>query len=374
MKTKKELLIISILIFTILFIYPIKTNAKTYYISNDAYWSWKYPLDILEPGDVLDFSNCYDSFKYTLFLDGEEITGCYGKPSECNLQYTVKDRIVYGFYRYPNRRPVELYFNSMSDNQELLVYNDSTPDGYYKSGDVIAFYTEQPANVMAFYIYDEKDNLIFSIPYLSSRPPTYKLPKINGKDVYWKMESFVTPGAYFSGSCPHFTPFEYKEPKIELKCDKDKIKFGEKAKCEVCLECTHVLSKLEFSMNQKDLKFSNYSFSNGIINSGNNDSIKLNITDNDICNGKKTIMTFDVESLKDVNYMDTISLRDVVYTDEILTGSYKNLDSKLNITSVKNSISNPKTGTKLLFVLMPIIMLVMVATISVFKFKKKATN
>ena len=132
MKTKKELLIISILIFTILFIYPIKTNAKTYYISNNAYWSWRYPLDILEPGDVLDFSDCYDSFKYTLFLDGEEITGCYGKPSECNLQYTIKDRIVYGFYRFPDKRPVELYFNSMSDNQELLIYNDSTPDGYYK--------------------------------------------------------------------------------------------------------------------------------------------------------------------------------------------------------------------------------------------------
>ena len=367
MKVKKKNITIAVLIFTIMLICPIKTNAKTYYISNDAYWSWRYPLDILEPGDVLDFSDCYDSFKYTLFLDGEEITGCYGKPSECNLQYTIKDRIVYGFYRFPDKRPVELYFNSMSDNQELLIYNDSTPDGYYKSGDVIAFYTEKPANEMAFYIYDEKDNLIFSEPYFSSRPPTYKLPQINGKDVYWKLESFVTPGEYFSGSCPHFTPFEYKEPKIELKCDKNKINYGERTKCEVCIECTFVINKLEFSMNQNDLKFSNFIFLNGITNSGNNNSIKLNITDNSICNEKKTIMSFDVESTKDTNYLDTITLKDLAYTDEILTGNYKNLDSNLNIITVKNNISNPKTGTRLLFIIIPRILLSIIGVLSLIR-------
>ena len=85
-------------------------------------------------------------------------------------------------------------------------------------------------------------------------------------------------------------------------------------------------------------------------------------------------MTFDVEGTKDNTYLDKITLRNVEFTDEILSGNYKDLDSNLNVISTKETISNPKTGIKLLFIIIPILLLIIVGTISLFIKKKKATN
>ena len=74
-----------------------------------------------------------------------------------------------------------------------------------------------------------------------------RLPKINNKDVYWKCEYII--GGGYSLPEPHFTPFEYTEPKIELKCDKDRINYGEKTKCEVYLESFYKMSNLNISIN-----------------------------------------------------------------------------------------------------------------------------
>ena len=373
MKNNKLNFIIFIIIFTIMLICPMKADAKTYYIS-ETYWPWKYPLDILGSGDVLDFSNCYDSYKYTLFLDGEAVNDCYGKTSECNLQYTIKEKIVYSNFNYHGNGNESLYFNKMADNQELLIYDDSTVDGYYKSGDVIAFYTEKPANVMAFYVYDENDNIIISEPYYSFNPPTYKLPQINGKDVYWKLESFVTPGNYYSGKCPHFTPIEYEEPKIELKCDKDKINYEEKTKCEVYLESLYKMSNLNFSINHKNLKLSNISYLDGVTNSNDNSqTMKLSFSEDTSFNEKRVIMTFDVEGTKDSTYLDKITLNNIEYTDEVVTGKYKDLDSNLNIVSTTPT-TNPETGIRTLFIIMPILLLIIIASTSLFRNKKKVTN
>lgn len=364
MKLKSFLLILMLSIVII----PLNINAKTHHMSDNIYSPWIYPLEIIEPGDILDFSDCYSR---NIFIDGEKINGCFGRLNECSLQYTANNRMIYSLV-FARPEATEVYFNTLSENQEILIYNDSTEDGYYKTGDVIAFYTELGPNDMAFYVYDENDDLIIEYNYTSSRPLTYKLPKINGKDVYWKLESFKTPGNYFSGKCPHFTPFEYTEPKLELKCNKDSIKYGEKANCELCLECVHNISNLNFSLNQKDLKFSNLKYSSNINNIGDNNRIQLSINDENICNEKKTIMTFDVEATKDDTYLDKIALNDIEYVDEIVQAKYEDLDSDLNIISNKPS-TNPKTGTELLFIILPFIVLIIIGTIYTLKTKKKTT-
>ena len=368
------LFLLSVFILVVIFV-PLKVQAKTFVIGSSIYSAWQDDFDIIEPGDILDFSNCSSSIKYDLFLDGEKESECYGNKPECNkTQYIVKDRMVFGYAEYEYQIE-SMYFYKLSPDQELLIYDDSTPDGYYKSGDVFVFLTEKTGpHEMGLFIYNDDDDLLYYSDYSPYRTLSYKLPKIKGKDVYWKLESFVTPGNYIYGECPHFRPFDYDEPKIELICDKDKIKYGEKASCEVCLECTHALSKLEFSMTQSDLKFSNFGYSSGITNVGNEQSIKLNISDNNLCTAKKTLMTFDVEGTKDNTYLDKITLRNVEFTDEILSGNYKDLDSNLNVISTKETISNPKTGIKLLFIIIPILLLIIVGTISLFIKKKKATN
>ena len=267
----------------------------------------------------------------------------------------------------------KLQFYKLEDDDNQIYYYKSREENYnpgdvvyYKSGDLILF-THYAGGYTSYYIFDENDNLIETMNFSSGLPLIKRLPKINNKDVYWKCE-YIQGGSY-SLPEPYFTPIDYTEPKIELKCDKDKINYGEKTNCEVCIECTHVLNKLEFSMNQKDLKFTNYSFSNGITNTGNNNSIKLNITDNNICNEKKTIMTFEVEGTKDSTYLDNISLNNIEYIDEVLTAKYDDLDSDLNIVSTK-PLKNPETGIRTLFIIMPILILLVVSGLNILRRKK----
>lgn len=349
--------------------FPASISAKT--INVDG---WRNTTSItgvvLNPGDILDFNYTTNESIYYLYLENDLISpNCFGIDNQCSKQIEVKEKMLY--YRYDfHGYDCNYYFYKIGENEQLININDYTNEEYYQSGDIL-FFTSNNSQKLAF-VYNENSTLIESLFFGNRFPRVYRLPKINGKNVYWK-NSIYDDGLYANHSS-HFIPIDYTEPKIELKCDKDKINYGEKTKCEVCIECTHAINKLEFSMNQKDLKFSNYSFSNGVTNSGNNNSIKLNITDNNICNEKKTIMTFDVESTKDTNYLDKITLKNLAYTDEILTGNYNDLDSNLNIISVKDNISNPKTGTRMIFIIIPIIILLIVGILSVFKKKNKATN
>ena len=167
-----------------------------------------------------------------------------------------------------------------------------------------------------------------------------------------------------------FTPIEYTEPKIELKCDKDKINYGEKTKCEVYLESPYKMSNLNFSINQKNLKLSNISYLDGVTNSSNdNQNMKLSFGDDNSFIEKKVIMTFDVEGTKNSTYLDNISLGNIEYTDEVVTAKYENLNSDLNIISTK-PLTNPETGIRTLFIIMPILVLLVVGGLSVIRRKE----
>ena len=377
----KRIVISSLSLFALLIILcPLMVEAKTYYAQS---YSPMLEHVILYPGDIIDFSNVNEVGRnFYLFLNGEKLSNdCFSSSESCLKQYTVTNKMIYinvMNYSDISHSSFKLQFYKLEDDDNQIYYYKSGEENYnpgdvvyYKSGDLILF-THIAGGYTRYFIFDENDNLIETMNFSSGLPLIKRLPKINNKDVYWKCE-YIQGGSY-SLPEPYFTPIDYTEPKIELKCDKDKINYGEKTKCEVSIECTHVLNKLEFSMNQKNLKFTNYSFLNGITNTGNNNSIKLNITDNNICNEKKTIMTFDVEGTKNSTYLDKLSLNDIEYTDELLTAKYNDLDSNLNIISTNNIISNPKTGTRIMFIIIPIIILLIVGILSVFKKKNKATN
>ena len=368
-----------ILLIVLAYTFPVCVLAKTYNypgdIKNALYGQSNQSVVRFQTGDEIVFNyNVAD-----IYVDDVKVSNeCYGSSCPTNT-YRVTDDVCFSYAKgFTN---IYVYFISCSKDINVNDYSESMEKKYFKSGDYLAFkgidsnrrginprLYDFNDNLLSFY---DVDNYAFGV---FSNGGDYnksyfllKFPQIDDNDIYWEKTIF-NDGAY-SYPSPHFTPFDYKEPKIELKCDKDKINYGEKTKCEVCIECIHAINKLEFSMNQKDLKFSNYSFSNGVTNTGNNNSIKLNITDNNICNEKKTIMTFDVEGTKDSSYLDKLSLNNIEYTDELLTAKYNDLDSDLNIISTK-PLTNPETGIKGLFVVIPILLLLIVSEMSTIRRKK----
>ena len=385
---KNKTIIMSLLsIFVLLILlFPFKAVAKIYHAQS---YSPMLEHVILYPGDIIDFSNVNEVGRnFYLFLNGEKLSNdCFSSSESCLKQYTVTNKMIYvspifydEVYDYnTNRSPFKLEFFKLEEDDNKIYFFKSREDDYrpgdvvyYKSGDIILF-THSLGGNTNYYIYDENDNLIETKQFESSFSQIKRLPKINNKDVYWKCEYII--GGGYSLPEPHFTPFIYTEPKIELKCDKNEIKYGEKSSCEVYLECSHKISKLNFSINKQYLMISNIAFFDSVVNSGDdNKNIKLTINDDSFCNEKRVIMTFDVEGTKDSNYLDKVSLSNIEYTDEIVSANYNDLDSNLNIISTKNLISNPKTGTRMIFIIIPIIILLIVGILSVFKKKNKATN
>ena len=364
MKSKKLLNLIILIV--VAYILPISVFAKTYNFSDI------FDNIIFETGDIIDFSGAYDYYsdiKPYLYLDGELISqDCYGIIPNCNLQFSVQQRMALYNSEYDyDTEELKLFFYKMEPSQEVIVFDDSIMSGYYKTGDIIFFKTEYFEKTA--YFYDNNDNLLNMLVYGEGRRNAiYKLPKVNDKNMYWRLSVF-DDGTYHY-PCPHLTSFEYTEPKIELKCDKDKINYGEKTKCEVYLESPYKMSNLNFLINHNNLKLSNISYLDGVTNSGNDNQImKLSFDDNNSFIEKKVIMTFDVEGTKDSSYLDNISLENIDYTDEVVTAKYENLNSDLNIISTK-PLTNPETGMKALFVVIPILILLIVSGMSIIRRKK----
>ncbi len=382
MKTNKKINSI-IIVFLIFYFVPIFVFAKTYNYPNDVRYSLyeengKDAVEFL-PGDEIIFNTIGSNIYIDDIKTSDE---CYGFSCTENV-YIVTEKM---YFSYEKAWSNKVNFITKKEENSIYLYSDKSEGKYYKSGDLIAFknlnYHAAGINPR---IYDFDDNILYFYDTFSFAFDTYytqrvydqgylllKLPRIDEKDVYWKTSIF-DDGAYDYPS-PHFTPIEYFEPKIELKCDKDKINYGEKTKCEVLLESSYKLRNLNFSINQKNLKLSNISYLDGVTNSSNdNKIIKLNFDDNNSFIEKKVIVTFDVEGTKDSSYLDNISLENIEYTDEIVTAKYDNLDSGLIITSTKPLI-NPETGIKTIFVIIPILLLIIMGLTSIFMNKNRTTD
>ena len=377
MRNRNLYFITAILMFTITFIFPIKTNAKTYYANRSI--SSIIATEILEPGDIIDFSDSSSLSspdRFYIYLEGQPVEdNCFGVENMCQTQFVVENRMI--FHNTIRKSGVEYNVNffKLKNDEEIKatinLYQQETPqehiDKYFKSGDLIKLIFEFHGVATFYEIYDVNGNLLEK-DGLGGTPIVIRLPKINDNDVYWV--NTIVRGGVYNFPTSTFTPIEYTEPKIELKCDKDKINYGEKTKCEVYLESPYKMSNLNFSINHKNLKLSNISYLDGVTNSGNDNQImKLSFDDNNSFIEKKAIMIFDVEGTKDSSYLDNISLENIEYTDEVLTAKYENLNSDLNIISTK-PLTNPETGIRTLFIIMPILVLLVVGELSVIRRKE----
>ena len=377
MRNRNLYFITAILMFTITFIFPIKTNAKTYYANRSI--SSIIATEILEPGDIIDFSDSSSLSspdQFYIYLEGQPVEdNCFGVENMCQTQFVVENRMI--FHNTIRKSGVEYNVNffKLKNDEEIKatinLYQQETPqehiDKYFKSGDLIKLIFEFHGVATFYEIYDVNGNLLEK-DGLGGTPIVIRLPKINDNDVYWV--NTIVRGGVYNFPTSTFTPIEYTEPKIELKCDKDKINYGEKTKCEVYLESPYKMSNLNFSINHKNLKLSNISYLDGVTNSGNDNQImKLSFDDNNSFIEKKAIMIFDVEGTKDSSYLDNISLENIEYTDEVLTAKYENLNSDLNIISTK-PLTNPETGIRTLFIIMPILVLLVVGGLSVIRRKE----
>ena len=377
MRNRNLYFITAILMFTITFIFPIKTNAKTYYANRSI--SSIIATEILEPGDIIDFSDSSSLSspdRFYIYLEGQPVEdNCFGVENMCQTQFVVENRMI--FHNTIRKSGVEYNVNffKLKNDEEIKatinLYQQETPqehiDKYFKSGDLIKLIFEFHGVATFYEIYDVNGNLLEK-DGLGGTPIVIRLPKINDNDVYWV--NTIVRGGVYNFPTSTFTPIEYTEPKIELKCDKDKINYGEKTKCEVYLESPYKMSNLNFSINHKNLKLSNISYLDGVTNSGNDNQImKLSFDDNNSFIEKKVIMIFDVEGTKDSSYLDNISLENIEYTDEVLTAKYENLNSDLNIISTK-PLTNPETGIRTLFIIMPILVLLVVGGLSVIRRKE----
>ena len=386
MRNKNLYFITAILMLTIMFIFPIKIEAKTYVATREP--SMIIEKEILEPGDVIDFSNSsYPNYKYSryyIYLENELITdNCFGVEDTCLQQFVVEEKMIFqriiNGEESANLSSYGINFYKLKSNEEIKEINITEPiywqdnyvdEHYYKSGDIIKYIFNGGGRTgTKYYIYDNKDNIIDSYNIYNNNPAIIRLPEINDKDVYWKHFVNLDTGVY-KFPVAILRPIEYTEPKIELKCDKDKINYGEKTRCEVYLESPYKMSNLNFLINHNHLKLSNISYLDGVTNSGNDNQImKLSFDDNNSFIEKKVIMTFDVEGTKDSSYLDNISLENIEYTDEVVTAKYENLNSDLNILSTK-PLTNPETGMKALFVVIPIFILLIVSGMSTIGRKK----
>ena len=377
MRNRNLYFITAILMFTITFIFPIKTNAKTYYANRSI--SSIIATEILEPGDIIDFSDSSSLSspdRFYIYLEGQPVEdNCFGVENMCQTQFVVENRMI--FHNTIRKSGVEYNVNffKLKNDEEIKatinLYQQETPqehiDKYFKSGDLIKLIFEFHGVATFYEIYDVNGNLLEK-DGLCGTPIVIRLPKINDNDVYWV--NTIVRGGVYNFPTSTFTPIEYTEPKIELKCDKDKINYGEKTKCEVYLESPYKMSNLNFSINHKNLKLSNISYLDGVTNSCNDNQImKLSFDDNNSFIEKKAIMIFDVEGTKDSSYLDNISLENIEYTDEVLTAKYENLNSDLNIISTK-PLTNPETGIRTLFIIMPILVLLVVGGLSVIRRKE----
>ena len=381
MRNSNLYFIIAILIFTITFIFPIKTDAKTYYANQSI--NSIIATEILEPGDIIDFSDSSSLSsppRFYIYMEDELVTdNCFGIEDECQTQFVVENRMIFHNTNRKSGLEFNINFYKLKNDEEIKatinLYQQETPqehiDSYFKSGDLIKIIFEFDGVATFYEIYDANGNLLEK-DGIGGTPIVLRLPKINDNDVYWV--NTIVRGGVYNFPTSTFTPIEYTEPKIELKCDKDKINYGEKTRCEVYLESPYKMSNLNFLINHNHLKLSNISYLDGVTNSGNDNQImKLSFDDNNSFIEKKVIMTFDVEGTKDSSYLDNISLENIEYTDEVVTAKYENLNSDLNIISTK-PLTNPETGIRTLFIIMPILLLIIIASTSLFINKKKTTN
>ena len=168
---------------------------------------------------------------------------------------------------------------------------------------------------------------------------------------------------YGSEICPHFYEIDYVEPSFSLICDDKVIKYGQKTTCHLYVTSMYNMKNVAFDMDLPSFKLSNVNVPNKVemVNGSKNYNLKLDNKYAD--NGKEVLlMSFSLEGTKNENYTDGVNVIDIQYKDSIIEGTSNSVDSNLQI--LPNILTNPKTLTNLMYILLPIIVLIILLVLN----------
>lgn len=389
---KKKLLLLFIVMF---YFIPKSIFAKEYLAWKDIYQPknngyWEYSVfNYYKTGDVFNFSDMGNStktelyvddvekFAYSYYFDGDDDyyadnfgayhdsnddggkdfykefarldDNCYGTHDDCLNSFVVPhDMVLYKTVTYystiTNINTYEFFFLNVNDNTEIYDIHDLDENRIYKTGTVV------------FSGCSNYDMLV--------------LPSYAGKTAFWKM-NVLSDALYSSCLYSEQELYNYVAPEFNLKCEDDSIEYGKKTKCFVSASVNEKLQFVSFDLNIPNFKISDISFPNYVETKNGDKQYNLAITDDNLSD-EYNLMSFYLEGITDNNYTDDIKIINLKYKDAVYEGDYDNLVSNLNIKS--NTLDNPKTSSKVLFILLPLILLGVAVMIKNFKDKDKKEN
>ncbi len=380
---------IVIIVTAFLFVLPTSVWAK-----NVNFYDLMYSDDniLLSPGDVIEFSTPYSSWTdiYHIYIDGVRVDDNYyvdenNNPFDDALNsYTISKKVIlsglydtgdyimdpYGSNRYYINN---MNFVSSDESNNFYRYTEITDGQVFSSGDIINFNIPR-GNDLSIYFYDADRELEFAeLVYYNVPIKNYLFPEIDGKKAYWKVD-FFEDGLYRPGVFPHFYQVNYTEPEFSLKCDDKEIDYGKKTTCHLYVTSKYEMNEFSFDMNLPNFKISNIILPKEVKSTSGERMYNYLINQGYANNGKNVLLlSFDLEGTKNENYIDGIDLMDIDYKDEILTGSYQKVSSKLGIKPSKKdtiNLTNPKTYANIIYMLLPLILL-FVAFVMVKLFEKE---
>jgi len=370
---KKHLLFLMVFV---LLLFPSSVFAKEVSIDDLLYGDDNI---ILKTGDVVIFES-HDFYKiFHIYIDGVRVDDNYyfsgltssGLYAESHHSYTVGKNVILSGETRTQQQMIDeehmtnydvfnLNFITYKDNYKFYKYTDISDGQTFSSGDIINFNVQRNDD-LSIYFYKKNRELDFSeLVYFDVPIKNYLFPEVNGEKAYWKVE-FFDDGLYLPGVFPHFYQLEYIGPKFTIKCKDKVINYGKKTTCSLCVTSLYEMSDLSFNMDLPNFKISNIDFPDEIENLTGTKQYNFRIASGYVDGGKEVeLMTFDLEGTKNENYTDGIDLTNIQYRDELVDGSYDKVTSSLEI--LPNTITNPKTITSLLYLLLPIAVLLVALT------------
>lgn len=268
---------------------------------------------------------------------------------------------------------VILYFNDNKINIMAGNYNKiSLSNGeYYRSGDVITKLLAGPdENNDSQYFY-EYSLFFYSIQDESKRPYEYfydnlhirsssdektlTMPKYKDKDVIWyvKKAENITFYKLFQAE---LYPILYENPQLEVKCNYDNIKIGEKVNCTLDLKYIYDVKKLNFEINNENFEINDFEGINSW--SKNIKDFKYYLTNNNnIDNQEKKLTTTSIAKftlkaknvLKNTSLKDNIKIYNADYSDVLIEGKTEEAKTTVNIlkSEEKQEENNKKVEDKI---------------------------
>ncbi len=327
----------------VLLLLPVVVSAKT--VSDDHFNlpgddATEVIIQTFEPGDIIEFKEIAENL---INIDDVDEEGCFGTNSGCSRTYKFTKSVIYE----GSRGRGILKFMSIDKNTKIISVDDLVDGHIYTSGDIIAF----PHINYEMNYYDSTGELITN----RTAALVGKIEQYNDKDITWKLS--ILGSTNYAPISLGFQVFNYIKPTFKLACDKTTLSYGEKTGCAVSAISQYQLKEVAFSLDLPNFKISNPKASNHITMSSNNNKYKFQVENGYGNNNIEfRIMTFDVESTKNGNYIDDIKISDLSYSDDLYEGDYDTIQNNIKVTP-SSSLKNPNTYRNAILILLPFLIL-----------------